>query len=72
MRQVRNFLLLPTTITLLRKGISLLILSSMGTGGIFSPSDVVITSRGDGKWGEWEDGNSKRYIGRKVGRKKCD
>ena len=48
-RQVRKFLLWPTTITLLRNFISLLILSSMGTGGIFSPPDVVITlkERGD-------------------------
>ena len=47
MRHVRNFLLSPMTITLLRKGISLLIRLSMGTGGMFSPPDVMISSEGE-------------------------
>ena len=47
MRQARDFLLSPTTITLLRKGSSLLILSSMGTGWILSPPDVVIMSESE-------------------------
>ena len=47
MRQVRNCLSSPTTITLLRKGISSLILFSMGTGGMLSPLDVIISSEGE-------------------------
>ena len=38
----------------------------MGTGGIFSQPDVVITSEGEGKWSKrGEDSKGKRYIGRK-------
>ena len=47
MRQVRNGLWSPTTITLLRKGISSLILFSMGTGGMLSPLDMIINSGGE-------------------------
>ena len=67
MRQVRYFRLSPTTITLLRNGISLLILSSMGTGWIFSQLDVLIMSESEwrrmvewigirkGREGRWEE-----------------
>ena len=48
MRQVRNFLLSPITITLLMKGSSFLMAFSMSTGGMFSPPDVMISS-GRGK-----------------------
>lgn len=53
MRQVRNSLLSPTTTALLRKGSSLLILVSMGTGCIFAlwPPDIVIESEGE----RWEE-----------------
>ena len=47
MRQVRNCLSSPMTITLLRKSISSLILFSMGTGGMLSPLDVIISSGGE-------------------------
>ena len=43
-RQVRYFLSSPTTITLLRNGISFLISFSMGSGWIFTPPDRVITA----------------------------
>ena len=49
MRQARKFLWSPMTITWLRKGISFLILFSMGTGGIFTPSDMMISSGGERK-----------------------
>ena len=72
-RQVRNFLLSPTTITFLRKGISLLIVLSMGTGGMFSPCDVMISSEGEKrrkmmmgwgvreKWVEEEEVGEEKY-----------
>ena len=47
MRQVRNCLWSPTTITSLRKGILSLIVFSMGTGGMLSPLDVIISSGGE-------------------------
>ena len=47
MRQVRNCLLSPTTITSLTKGISFLILISMGTGWMLSPLDKIISSGGE-------------------------
>ena len=59
MRQVRYFLLSPTTITLLRNGISLLILSSIRTGWIFLQLDVLIMSES-----EW-----RRMVGWKGRRK---
>jgi hypothetical protein len=43
-RHVRNFLLSPINMTLLRKGTLALITFSMGTGGMFSPPDVMISS----------------------------
>ena len=75
-RQVRNFFSSPTTITLLRNGISLLILSSMGTGLIStSPHKVIFSEgRGDmvtekGSKSKWEGGwKNKREI-EKVKRK---
>ena len=51
MRQVKNFLWSPMIITLLRKGISFLIMLSIGTGGIFSPLDVMISSGVERKLG---------------------
>ena len=74
MRQVRYSLLSPTTITLLRNGISLLILSSMGTGWIFSPPDVVIMSESEWrrmvKWKGRRKGSEGRWEERRRGRKK--
>ena len=61
MRQVRKLLWSPTTITLLRKGISFLILFSMGTRGIISPSDITITSGGERRSGEREQGWMGRW-----------
>ena len=43
-RHVRYFLLSPTIITLLRKGVSLRILDSKLTGGMFSPPEVMMSS----------------------------
>lgn len=43
-KQERYFLLSPMTITLLIKGTSSLMASSMGTGAIFSPPAVIINS----------------------------
>ena len=72
MRQVRKLLWSPTTITLLRKGISFLILFSMGTRGIFSPSDIIITSGGERRSGEREQGWMGRWeeIGGRKAKKK--
>ena len=42
--QDRYFLLSPMSMTLLRKGTASLILSSIGTGAMFSPPDVMISS----------------------------
>ena len=61
MRQVRNFLWSPTTITLLRKGISFLILFSMGTGWNLSPFGVTIRSEGERRSGEREQGWMGRW-----------
>ena len=44
MRQVRYFLWSPITKTLLRKGTSDLMRYSMGTGGMFSPPEVMMSS----------------------------
>ena len=44
MRHVMYFLLSPMTITLLRNGTSSLMRSSMGTGAMFSPPDVMMIS----------------------------
>ena len=46
-KQERNFLLSPITMTLLIRGTSSLIASSIGTGGIFSPPAVIISSVGN-------------------------
>ncbi len=43
-RHVKYFLWSPMTMTLLRKGTSLLMWFSMGTGGMFSPPEVMISS----------------------------
>uniref|UniRef100_A0A0K2V695 Uncharacterized protein n=1 Tax=Lepeophtheirus salmonis TaxID=72036 RepID=A0A0K2V695_LEPSM len=43
-RQDKNFFLSPITIALLRRGISILIISSIKTGGTFSPPAVIISS----------------------------
>ena len=45
---VTYFLLSPMIMTLLRKGTSLLMWSSMGTGAMFSPPEVMISSEGKG------------------------
>ena len=49
----------PTTITLLRNGISFLILFSMGSGWMFSPVDIMIHSGGEMESGEREEGRRK-------------
>lgn len=41
----RNFLLSPISMALLMSGMASLTASSMGTGGIFSPPAVMISSR---------------------------
>ena len=66
MRQVRNCLSSPTTITLLRKDISSLIVFSMGTGGMLSPLDVIISS--EGERGSDENEVDKKRLERKGGR----
>ena len=43
---VTYFLLSPMIMTLLMKGNSLLMWSSMGTGAMFSPPEVMISSEG--------------------------
>lgn len=65
-RQVRNSLLSPTTITLLRKGISFLILFSMGNTWTFSPPKVVMNSRQSDREGRKERGSrgKEREAGR--------
>ena len=73
MRQVRKLLWSPTTITWLRKGISFLILSSMGSGWNLSPSDMIIRSEGERRSGEGEQGWMGRWEeigGRREERKK--
>ena len=73
-RQVRFFLLSPTTITLLRNGISLLILSSIRTGWILLQLDVLIMSESEWKrmveWKGIRKGSERRWEERRRGRKK--
>ena len=73
MRQVRYSLLSPTTITLLRNGISLLILSSICTGWIFLQLDVLIMSESEWKrmveWKGIRKGSERRWEERR-GKKK--
>lgn len=45
-RQDRYFCLSPMSMTLLRKGTAALMRSSMGTGAMFSPPDVMMSSTG--------------------------
>ena len=74
MRQVRYSLLSPTTITLLRNGISLLILSSICTGWIFLQLDVLIMSESEWKrmveWKGIRKGSEGKMGERRRGKKK--